>query len=441
MNARLLHFWDALRGSYWFLPALMTFIAIGGSQGMLAIDHWMLSAPIEIEWLQAAGEPQGARTLLSTVAGSMITVAGVSFSTILVALSLTSSQFGPRLLRGFLRDTGNQMVLGTFIATYVYCLLILRNVPIEVGSERLPYLSLIVAMGSSVISVFVLIWFIHHAATSIQASSVIAVAGSELDAAIRQTFPEREEDEEPWVDQPLEEWLPEGFAESAHEVLAPDSGYVQEIDTEALVSLARKNDLVLQLLCDRGTFVAEGQPFARVSAPLDDEAVGELADCLVLGGARGSSRDVLRGVGQLTEVAVRALSPGINDPFTAMAALRRLGQSLTLLGVRSLPTPTFHDEDDVLRLVVPMPAVEELLHVAFDQIRHYGRADPRVPLVLLEVLGVIGARATHPGLRRMLFEHAQAVQRASTLEDELDRRRLDRELANTRVALMGRPED
>jgi uncharacterized membrane protein len=439
VSARLLHVWDALRSSYWALPAVLAVLAIGASQGLLGLDRWLLQANVELLWLRETGGPGGARALLSTVAGSMITVAGVSFSTILVALSLTSSQFGPRLLRGFLRDRGNQAVLGTFIATFVYCLLVLRSVPIEADSEHIPQLSLMVAMGLALASVFVLIWFIHHAATSIQASSVIEVAGAELDEAIRQTFPSREGDESVWAGSDIEDLLPEDFEESAREVAAPASGYVQEVDTNTLVALAQERDWFVQLLHDRGGFVAEGQPLARVPVELDESTVEALAACVVLDVARASSRDVVRGVSQLTEVAVRALSPGINDPFTAIAALRRLGQSLALLGVRRLPTSTFYDSEGSLRLVMPSPAIPELLHLAFDPIRHYGCRDPLVPRVLLEVLTSVGTQASHPGLRRALFRHAEAVQRASlaAMDDELDRRRLVQEFENARRVLTG----
>ncbi|MFO7892528.1 MAG: DUF2254 domain-containing protein [Longimicrobiales bacterium] len=440
MHARLLRFWDDLRASYWFIPGLLTLGAVGAAQVVLAVDRALYNADVGLMgWLHGAGEPEGARTLLSTIAGSMITVAGVTFSILLVALSLASSQFGPRLLRGFLRDRSNQTVLGTFIATFVYCLLVLREVPMEVGTKLVPQFATALALVLALVSVAMLIYFIHHAAVSIQASQVIAVAGNELDEAIRQTFPAL--GEEGGTDRPLtvEEALPDGFEEECVEVTARASGYVQEIDTEGLLALAVERGLVIELRHGRGSFVVEDRPLARVTGELDDEAEEAIADALVLGSGRSSSRDVERGVEQLAEVAVRALSPGINDPFTAEHALRRLGQSLTLMADRKLPTPLFHDDEGNRRLLVPTPAVPELLHLAFDQARHYGRSDPHVPIEMLQVLTSVGVRVSQPGLRRELLHHAEAVRRTAVdaLPEESDRERIESTFETAEAVLSG----
>jgi len=428
VNARLLRLWDSLRASYWFVPSVMTLGAVGAAQGALVLDRLLLAdGGGMVTWLHAAGEPEGARLLLSTVAGSMITVAGVTFSILVVALSLASSQFGPRLLRGFLRDRANQVVLGTFISTFVYCLLVIRNVPmgVEGSVAAVPQVSVAVALLLGLAGVAVLIYFIHHAATSIQASHVIEMAGAELDEAIRQTFPALDQEEGSRAALVPADALPDGFEEEAATVEAGASGYVQEIDTEGLVALAGEREAVVELLHGRGSFVVEGGPLARVApAAAADEEVGEaIRSALVLAAGRVSSRDVERGVSQLAEVAVRALSPGINDPFTAGQVLDRLGQSLALLGERKLPTPCFH-EDGVLRLVVPIPSVPDLLHLAFDQIRHYGKGDPRVPVDLLETLTRVAVKARHRGLRRELLRQAERVRSsaAATLgEDDLER--------------------
>ena len=204
------------------------------------------------------------------------------------------------------------------------------------------------------------------------------------------------------------------------------SGYVLEIDTDGLLALAAEHDLVIELLHGRGSFVVEDRPLARVTGGPDEETEQEIADALVLGPARSSTRDVERGVSQLAEVAVRALSPGVNDPFTAEQALRRLGQSLALMADRKLPTPVFRDADGTCRLVVPTPAVSDLLHLAFDQARHYGRSDPHVPIALLEIVTFVGSRARQAGLRQHLLQHAEAVHRsaADALEEASDRERV-----------------
>ncbi|NIP60515.1 MAG: DUF2254 domain-containing protein [Gemmatimonadetes bacterium] len=445
MKARLLRLWDSLRASYWFIPSLMTVGAAVASQGALVLDRFLLArGGRTVAWLHGAGQPDGARAILSTVAGSMITVAGVTFSILLVALSLASSQFGPRLLRGFLRDRGNQVVLGTFIATFVYCLLVLRYVPMDPGTTTVPQISVGLALLFGLAGVAVLIFFVHHAASSIQASSVISTAGSELDSAIRQTFPAQDEEDGARTPALRDEALPEGFREEARIVEAKKSGYVQEIDTAGLVSLAAERNLVIELLHDRGSFVVEGRALARAAPPesVDEEVEEKIAGALVLASGRVSTRDVERGVSQLAEVAVRALSPGINDPFTAGEATRRLGLSLSLLAERQLPTSAYHDEEGALRLVVPTPTIPELLHAAFDRIRHYGTGDPHLPLELLEILTEVGVKARHPGLRRALIRHAEMVKRAATeaLEEEADRERIEAAYETASAVLSGRRE-
>lgn len=440
MNVRILRYWDTLRASYWFIPSLMTLSAIAAAQGVLALDGTLYDADVGIaEWLYGAGEPAGARALLSTIAGSMITVAGVTFSILLVALSLASSQFGPRLLRGFLRDRGNQLVLGTFIATFVYSLLVLREIPLVAGTSEVPQLAVTLALLLALASVGVLIYFIHHAAASIQASRVIEVAGDELDEAIRQTFPAAEDMDGSHRELRAEDALPEGFEEACSEVTARGSGYVQEVDTAGLLKLAKEHDLFIELRHGRGSFVVEDRPLARVTGELGDGVAEAISEAVVLGPARASTRDVERGVDQLAEVAVRALSPGINDPFTAEQSLRRLGQSLALLADRKLPTPTFGDDDGTRRLVVPMPAVADLLHRAFDQSRHYGRSDPHVPLALLEIFTAVGVRARQRGLRRELLKHARAVHRTATaaLEETSDRERVEAAFETAEAVLGG----
>lgn len=442
MRARLLSIWDAVRASYWFIPTLMTVAAALASQGALALDRALMAEGGEVmAWLHGSGEPDGARALLSTVAGSMITVAGVTFSILVVALSLASSQYGPRLLRGFLRDRGSQAVLGTFIASFVYCLLVLRHVPMEPGTTTVPHVTVGLALVLGLAGVAVLIYFVHHAATSIQASHVIEVAGKELDEAIRQTFPARDEEGGAHRRADPEDALPEGFEDEARTVEARASGYVQEIDHEGLVELAKEQDLLIRLLHGRGGFVVAERPLARVLAPeaLDEDTEETIGGAVVLASGRVSSRDVERGVSQLAEVAVRALSPGINDPFTAGNAVDRLGASLALLGDRKLPTPRFFDDEDTLRLVVPIPTLSELLHQAFDQVRHYGRGDPHFPVGLLETLTSVGVRARHPELRGELLRHAEAVRRTSldALDEEADRERLE-EAFEAAKAVLGR---
>ena len=187
---RLRAWWDYLRGTYWAVPSAMAAAAVGLSVAMIQLDEATTATMLERwSWVYTGG-PEGARAVLSTIAASMITVAGVTFSITIVALTLASQQFGPRLLKNFLRDLGNQIVLGTFVSTYLYCLLVLRTVRGSDAEEFVPHLAVTVGVVLAILSLGVLIFFIHHVATSIQASRIIANVANDLELAIERMFPD-----------------------------------------------------------------------------------------------------------------------------------------------------------------------------------------------------------------------------------------------------------
>jgi uncharacterized membrane protein len=256
MKAKLINFWEALHTSFWFLPALMTFGAIGLSFATIALD-WLvkerLLKRVALVWI---GGIEGARQLLSTIAGSMITVTGVVFSITIVVLALASSQFGPRLLRNFMRDRGNQVVLGTFIATFTYCLLVLRSIHGGDGAPFVPYISVSLGIALALMSVAVLIYFIHHVSVIIQAPTVIAMIATELEAGIERLFPEKL-DQSGSIPQTRHKPIPSNFDQHAKPIAASHTGYLQSIDSAGLgvvfsitiVVLAR---LLRNFMRDRG---------------------------------------------------------------------------------------------------------------------------------------------------------------------------------------------
>jgi len=431
MKTRFLALWDALRSSLWFVPALMAAAAIGLSFATVALDEAIKHKVLEnVGWLWAGG-PEGARGLLSTVAGSMITVAGVVFSITIVALSLASSQFGPRLLRNFMRDTGNQVVLGTFIATFLYCLLVLRTVRGADGSEFVPYVSITVALALAVASLGVLIYFIHHASVSIQVSTVIEVVDRELDAAIDRLFPEELGREVPEQQQPEDKGeVPEGFEREVHPVAAITSGYLQAIDAGALMKVATERDLIFRVRHRPGRFVMPGGdlvlawPGARV-----DQALGEqIRAAFILGSERTLTQDVEFALNQLVEVAVRALSPGMNDPFTAVSCVDRLGAALCRLATRVLPAPHRYDEDGNLRVIADVVTFAGAVDAAFTQIRQYGRTSMAVTVRLLDTIGGIAAYTRREEDRAALLRQAVMIERGGreTLSDEWDREEVEK---------------
>lgn len=412
MIARLLQIWDGLRTSLWLVPTLM--VVAAGALGVLmsGVDELAARFRFPGDTLFFVSGPEGARAILSTIAGSMISVAGVVFSITMVVLSLASGQFGPRLVRGFMHDRGNQLVLGTFIATFVYCIIVIRSLGAGID-EPGAHPSVSVGIGLALASLFVLIYFIHHTARSIQAPRVIAAVGRDLDTVIAQLYPQRnggalEVEEQA---RPARERDPVGGL-----IRAAGHGYVQTIDTGGLVALAVRAEAVLELLVRPGDHVAPGQPIVCVvpTTRCSDELGGEVNRRFGLGEERTPLQDVGFPVQQLVEIALRALSPGINDPFTAIQCIDRLSVALLEIGRRRLPDRVHHDGDGQPRLLTRPVSFCEALDLVFDPLRRDGAGHVAVVAGLLAALSRL-AEGSKESLRgTAIRSHADAL-----LEDAL----------------------
>ena len=252
---RLRASWEYLRGTYWAVPSVMAVAAVLLSIGMIQLDEAATARLLDqLAWVYTGG-PEGARAVLSTIAASMITVAGVTFSITIVALTLASQQFGPRLLRNFLRDSGNQMVLGTFVSTFLYCLLVLRTVRGGDDAEFVPHLAVTVGVALAMLSLGVLIFFIHHVATSIQAARIIANVAEDLEAAIDRLFPETIGEDAASADGARDSADGSGKIDDARAVIATTTGYVQAIDADRLMNIAREQDVMVRVHARPGSFV------------------------------------------------------------------------------------------------------------------------------------------------------------------------------------------
>ncbi len=411
-RVRLAHRWSQLSNNYWLVPTAMVTTAIGLSFLLPWIDHLTGNDRAVIPGWIYDGGPDGARAILSIIAGSMITVAALTFSITIVGLSTASQQFGPRLLRNFIKDRGYQVVLGTFLATFVYCLLVLRTVRSNSSLQFVPYISLAVGILFAVAGVCVLVYFIHHAAFSIRAETIVASTGRELRAAIQRLYPQVKDSRlakpEPGRS------LPEGFPSGAREVSAEASGYIQAIDSGRLLRLAHENGLVLRLEHRVGHFVTqEGKLLeAWPSTTPIDHLRAEFNKCFLLGTQRSLNQDVASAVDQLVEIAVRALSPGINDPDTACACIDQLVDGLRLVGERTIPAALLRYEGEVRLVTYPL-TFSALVDAAFSRIRQYGRGSVPVILRLLEAIASLIPRVQYGTHRTALGRQARMLWRAS----------------------------
>jgi uncharacterized membrane protein len=364
-------------------------------------------------WMYTGG-PEGARALLSTAAGSMITVAGVVFSIAIVVMTLASVQFGPRLLRNFMRDTGNQLVLGTFIADFLYCLLVLRAVRDAAEGVYVPHISVTIGVTLTLASIGVLIYFIHHAAASIQIGNILFAAGRALDASIDHLYPSQIGHEPPPGSDDPASLVPPGFEDEARSIEARHTGYVDAVDGESLLQEAVRNDLLLRLEIRPGSFLEPGVVVCRAwpRQRVDAGVARRIERAVMVDRQRTERQDVEFAVQQLVQVAVRTLSPAINDPWTAFMCLDRLGASLSRLAGRPLPSIHRFDAAGRLRIIADASSFEKMASQAFTEIRRYGAASLTVTVRLLETITVVAEHATRPADLASLRRHAERIEHA-----------------------------
>jgi uncharacterized membrane protein len=424
MGTRISYFFEWLRNSYWFVPGVMLVGAALLAWVTTSLDE--VSEPEETPYLGEvifSGGTDGAHEVLSTIASSMITVAGVVFSITIVTLQLASSQFGPRMLANFMRDRGNQLTLGTFIASFLYSLLVLRTIRSD-DPASVPHLSVTVALLLAVAGLVVLVYFIHHVATTIQAPNLIDALARELRRATDHMFPDVDE-----VDArspKAHPGLPEDFEERSRQVDARGSGYVQVIDVDRLVQIAHEHDLVVRLETRPGRFLVENSRFvsAYPSDRVGDDVAAAIGGTVVTGARRTDRHDIEFPIKQIVEIAVRALSTGVNDPFTASTCVDQIGAGLAELAGRALPSPYVVDEEDALRVVVGDPVTwERLVGAAYDQIRQGAGSHTAVHVHLLEALTrVIGCVRDGSRLDPLVRQAGLVVEAAGRhVESEADR--------------------
>jgi uncharacterized membrane protein len=422
MKTTLARMIEELRTSFWFVPAIMLLGAVALSIAALWVDYnYEDVVPSDAWWLFGGGD-EGARAVLAAIAGSMITVASVVFSITILTLTLASAQFGSRLLQNFMRDTGNQVVLGTFIATFIYSLLVLRSV----RDDFVPYLSITLGVLLVFVSVAVLTYFIHHVATKIQAESVVAAVFRELSEAVDRLFPESGGRQ---TFHAGEQSLPDGFEEDAYHLKAEQSNYLQAIEYEQLMKLTVSHDIVVRLLYRPGDFVIRYCTLllAWPAQHVDDAVREGLHAAFILGMSRTLTQDAEQGIHQLVEIAVRALSPGVNDPFTAINCIDRLTAVLCQLTQKSFPSSRHFDKDGKLRIVTSSSSFLGFVDAAFNQIRQNAASSPSVLIHLMEAIGIVAELASTREHRNALRIHAEMVRNLAMVSftEERDKRDLD----------------
>ena len=383
------------------------------------------------------GGTDAARSVLSAVAGSLITVTSLTFSLTVVTLQLASSQFSPRLLRTFTRDRVVHLTLATFLATFTYSLTVLRTVRTE-GDGRTPFVpqfSVTTAFVLALLSVLALVLFLAHLASEIRVETALRTVHAEATRTVRRVLPPR--DATPAA--------PPAVPPGTQPVRAGASGFLVDVDEAALLAAATGADAVVLLSAVPGSSVVAGTPvgvvWSRTGGPLPDadDLHTRVAAAVVTRHERTAAQDVAFGLRQLVDVAVKALSPGINDPTTAVHALGHCSALLCDLAVRDLGPRLLHDDDGTLRVVLHRPSLADLLELAVTQPRRYGAADPvvlgRLAALLREVAWSVRP-ADRPVVAGQLSRLRRTVGQSDL--DPVERARLERSATAVEDALAGR---
>jgi uncharacterized membrane protein len=392
MIVRLKVILDRLRGRLWFIPAIGVVVAVVLAWVLVAIDR-RLAEDLNAFFIFGGG-PESARAILSTIAAAMLTFTGLVFSITMLVLQLASSQLSPRVTRTFLRDRANQVVLAIFVATFVYALLVLREVRSVDEGAFVPAIAVWWAFALLVASVGAFIYYIDHMAQSMRVETVIDQVSTETRDAIERCFPQAA-GSLPAVDLPV--------PEVSDIVLAGDQpGTLQAIDSAKLEAIAIESRTVLEVVPVIGDFVPSDSALVRVrgTGSVDHDAVRTTC---TLGPERSMEQDPAFGMRQLVDIAARALSPGVNDPTTAAMAVDALHDLLRRLGQRAIPGLQRLGSDDALRLIIPARTWEDHVRLATDEVIDYGTSSSQTVTALRVMLDDLEATVNderRPILRR-----------------------------------------
>ncbi len=401
---------------FWFLPGVLCIAAVVLSESLISLDS-RLDGPVGPVWAQALfyriGE-SGTRDILGTIASASLGVAGTTFSITMAVLALTSSSYGPRLVRNFMADRGNQAVLGVFVATFLYSLLVLRAVgsasdSSPSGEAFVPHLAVNTAIVLAVANVVAMVYFIHHISDSIQIATLSSGVRNDLLAVVDRMYPEAS-----GAHPSQSELLPTPVPTDGTTIRGEHHGYVQTIEHDDLVQLARRADLVAVLHIQPGQYVLPGTPLLTLCprTPVTGSLERSALSAIQIANARSPHQDIDFSVQQLTEMAVRALSPGTNDPVTAINALDDLSSGLARLVGREIPPHVRVDTSGTPRLHTTVPEPLALVTGVVDHMRWYATSSPTVMHATLVFLERVGTSAHSAELRSALVRQVGLVRDA-----------------------------
>jgi uncharacterized membrane protein len=426
---------EALRTTFWVVPTALVLVAAVLFAVTFEIDVAAYHHHLSLPWWVRTGSADAGRQVLIAIAAAIITTIGVVFSITILALTLASQQFGPRMMRNFIRDIGNQMTLGVFVGTFVYSVLALGSITSLPRGDFVPHLSITVAEALLLVDLAVLIYFIHHIAKSIQLPEVIAGIARDLDRAIEAEFPGHlgAGDGYRHASSAITAELTQMLRARGAVVTAKQSGYLQLVGYGQLIEIAETLDAVIRLAHRPGHFISVNRPLATVwPAGAAGQVAAALDKAHVTGPHRTLTQDPVFAIDQLVEIAIRALSPAVNDTFTALTCIDWLSAGLSEISGRVLDEGVYRGRSGKVRLIEFDPSYGRMVNRAFDKVRQAGRSMPAVIIRMLDALSHVAENATSDRQRAVLARQAEMILRGAEAEvpEENDladiRRRYDR---------------
>ncbi|MDO5735481.1 MAG: DUF2254 domain-containing protein [Propionibacteriaceae bacterium] len=402
---RLSSWWYRTRESFWFVPLICLVSALVLAQGMVTLDRaipYDLSSPW-FAWVYGVGI-DGSRAMLGAIGTSMLAVAATAFSITISVVVTASATYGPRLVGNFMADRGNQIVLGVLVATFVYALMVLRTIRSEADDQMsfVPHLAVNLAVLMAVADAVLLVWFIHHIAASVRVETLAHGVRTNLRSVVERMHPQE---------------APEDVVESnallsgGQVVDAGSVGYLVEVDFHRLRTVAREADAVLKVIPRVGDHILASEPLVRLwpSAAADDEDTAEkLRDCVRIGDSRSVFQDVRFAEQQVLELAVRALSPGTNDPYTAVNAIEEVAAGVALAVSRARPGNTILDEQTAW-VHFGTVSLEEIVDMPFDQIRPYAMDHVMVVTALMDLASRVRRASVHPEIDERMNKQVEVL--------------------------------
>lgn len=407
---KLLFYWKQLKATFWFLPMLIISFSIFLSVGLVSLDN---NINISFEgWLRffLVNSSDSARSILTTISGAMIGVAGTVFSVTLVALTLASSQFGPRLIKNFMYVKLNQIVLGSYVSTYLYCLLVLNAIKDNENYTFIPTISIFVAILATVFNIILLIIFIHQIAISIQADRVVSDISNFIENQVENLFPKK-----------IGEFMNEDMFIDTAKIISqykystilksPKSGYLQNIDNQALLKIVEKQDSLIEMYYKTGDFFVKDLEIGVIHSHelWEENAINQLINQFVIGKTKTSQQDIEFSIHQMVEIAARALSTGVNDPYTAISCIDHLTAVMCYLAEAQFPSKYRYDQSKQLRVIAENLDFEGVLDAAFNQIRQFSTGSTAVIIRLMEAQITILKFTKTKSHKKALIKHAEMI--------------------------------